>query len=503
MATAESELDSPYAELLDRRKRISNVQNAGMVLYWDQQTKMPEGGTPARAKQLGALQSIGHELLTDERTGELLEALEAEELDDEQAAVVREVRREHDRAVAIPNDLVERISETSSESQPAWREAKSEDEFETFAPYLDRLRDLHIELAEHVDPEEDPYVVMFEESEPYLPLSRVEEIFDELREGLIPLIEDVHENGADIADDAFAGTFDPEDQEALCRDALDLLNYDWDRGRFDTAPHPFMSGTQFDARVTTRYHDHDFVDPLTATIHEFGHATYQLGLRDDAYGTPLGEPRSSGIHESQSRFWENHVGRTKEFWELFLPTVTERFPEFEDVTAEEAYEAANQVFTDNMIRVEADELTYHMHIILRSEIEQEFVAGDLDVDDIPARWNELMDEYLGIVPETDSEGCLQDIHWTSGFASFQNYTVGSVLAAQLWATIEEEIEDPEKLIREGEFGPIREWLTENIHEQGQKYTTDELIEEATGEPLTAEYFLDYVTEKYGDIYELD
>ncbi len=501
MATAEQESD--YSELLDRVRRISNVGNAGMVLYWDQQTKMPEGGTPARAKQLSALQSIAHELLTDDEMGELLDELEGEELDDEQTAVVRETRREYDRAVSVPNDLVEELSETSSEAQPAWQEAKAEDEFETFAPYLDRLRELHIERAEHIAPEKDPYEVMFEDGEPYLPLERVEEIFDELRDGLVPLIEEVQENGANIAADAFAGTFDPEDQEALCRDTLDLLNYDWDRGRLDTAPHPFMSGTQYDARVTTRFHEDDFVDPLTATIHEFGHATYQLGLRDDAYGTPLGQSRSSGIHESQSRFWENHVGRTEAFWEFFLPTVKEHFPEFEDVTPEEAYEAANQVFTDNIIRVEADELTYHMHIILRSEIEQEFVAGDLDVEDIPARWNELMEEYLGIVPETDSEGCLQDIHWTSGFASFQNYTVGSVFAAQLWATIEEEIDDPMELIRDGEFAPIRDWLTENIHEQGQTYTTDELIEEATGEPLTAEYFLDYVTEKYGEIYELD
>ncbi|WP_423743333.1 carboxypeptidase M32 (plasmid) [Haladaptatus sp. SPP-AMP-3] len=503
MATAEQESDSAYAELLDRERRISNVENAGMTLYWDQQTKMPEGGTPARAKQLSALQSISHELLTDERTGELLDELEGEDLDDEQAAVVREVRRKYDRAVSVPSDLVEKISETTSEAQPAWQQAKAEDEFETFAPYLERLRELHIERTEHIAPDEDPYEVMFEDGEPYLPLERVDEIFDELRVGLVPLIEGIEENGADIASDAFAGTFDPADQEALCRDALDLLNYDWDRGRLDIAPHPFMSGTQFDARVTTRFHEDEFVDPIFSTVHEFGHATYQLGLRDDAYGTPLGQSRSSGIHESQSRFWENHVGRTEAFWEFFLSTVAEHFPEFEDVTAEDAYEAANQVFTDNLIRVEADELTYHMHIILRSEIEQEFVAGDLDVDDIPARWNELMDEYLGVVPDTDSEGCLQDIHWTSGFASFQNYTVGSVFAAQLWATIEEELDDPMELIREGEFAPIRDWLTENIHEQGQKYTTDELIEEATGEPLTAEYFLDYVTEKYGEIYELN
>ncbi|WP_458207010.1 carboxypeptidase M32 [Haladaptatus sp. NG-SE-30] len=503
MATAEHESESAYGELLDRVQRFTNIGKAGMVLYWDQQTKMPEGGTPARSKQLSALQSIQHELLTDERTGELLDELEGEELDDEQAAVVREIRREYDRGVDVPGELVEELTETISEAQQAWQEAKAEDEFETFEPYLERLRDLHIERAEHIDPDKDPYVVMFEEGEPYLSLDTVERIFDELREGLVPLIEDIEENGADIADDAFEGTFDAETQEELCRDALDTLDYDWDRGRLDTAPHPFMSGTQYDARVTTRYNETDPIDSLTATIHEFGHASYQLGLRDDAYGTPLGESRSSGIHESQSRFWENHVGRTKAFWELFLPKMHERFPETEDVTVDEAYEAVNQVFTDNLIRVEADELTYHMHIILRSEIEQEYISGDLDADEIPARWNELMDEYLGVVPETDSEGCLQDIHWTSRFGGFQNYTVGSVFAAQLWATIEEEIDDPMELIREGNFDPIREWLTENIHEQGQLYTTDELIEQATGEPLTADYFLDYVTEKYSEIYDLD
>ncbi|SIQ72684.1 carboxypeptidase Taq [Haladaptatus litoreus] len=503
MATSEQEAHSAYDELETRIKRIANIGNATGILYWDQQTKMPEEGTPARAKQLSALQSITHELLTEERTGELLDELESEELDDEQSAVVREIRRQYDRAIDVPSDLVTEITETSSEAQPAWQEAKAEDEFETFEPYLDRLRELQIERAEHIDPDKDPYEVMFEDGEPYLQLSTVERIFDELRDGLVPLIEDIQENGADIADDAFSGTYDTDTQEEVARAALDTLDYDWSRGRLDTAPHPFMSGTQFDARVTTRYNENDPIGSLTATIHEFGHASYQLGLRDDEYGTPLGDSRSSGIHESQSRFWENHVGRTRAFWELFLPTFKEHFPQAEGVTVDEAYEAVNQVFTDNTIRVEADELTYHMHIILRSEIEQEFVGGELDVEEIPTRWNELMDDYLGVVPETDSEGCLQDIHWTSRFGGFQNYTVGSVFAAQLWATIEEEIDEPMERIREGDFAPIREWLTENIHEQGCLYTTDELIEEATGEPLTADYFLEYVEEKYSDIYDLD
>jgi carboxypeptidase Taq len=489
-----------YDDLLDRYERISALKDGGGVLYWDQQVMMPEGGTPARSKQLSALSAVTHEQLTADETGRLLEDVESEDLTAEQEAVVREVRREYDRAAKVPEELVERHTRLQSEAQDDWREAKANDDFSAFEPILSDLLDLRVEKAEHIDPDRDPYEVLFEDREPYLELDTVERIFDELKDGLVPLIEDIQ--ATEEVPDAFEGTFDVDAQENLARDVLDLLDYDWDRGRLDTSAHPFMSGTQFDARITTRFDETDILGAVTSTIHEFGHATYGLGLRDDAYGSPLGQSRSSGIHESQSRFWENHVGRTKEFWELFLPTVKDRFPQLSDVTAEEAYRAANRIDVDNLIRTEADELTYHMHIILRSEIEREFVSGDLAVSEIPAAWDDKMEEYLGVRPDTDAEGCLQDIHWTGGFASFQNYTVGSVLAAQLWATIEDDLDDPRGLIRDGEFQPIRDWLTENIHRHGQRYTTDGLIREATGEDLTAEYFLDYVTEKFGDIYDL-
>jgi carboxypeptidase Taq len=489
-----------YDDLLDRYERISALKDGGGVLYWDQQVMMPEGGTPARSKQLSALSAVTHEQLTADETGRLLEDVESEDLTGEQEAVVREVRREYDRAAKVPEELVERHTRLQSEAQDDWREAKANDDFSAFEPILSDLLDLRVEKAEHIDPDRDPYEVLFEDREPYLELDTVERIFDELKDGLVPLIEDIQ--ATEEVPDAFEGTFDVDAQENLARDVLDLLDYDWDRGRLDTSAHPFMSGTQFDARITTRFDETDILGAVTSTIHEFGHATYGLGLRDDAYGSPLGQSRSSGIHESQSRFWENHVGRTKEFWELFLPTVKDRFPQLSDVTAEEAYRAANRIDVDNLIRTEADELTYHMHIILRSEIEREFVSGDLAVSEIPAAWDDKMEEYLGVRPDTDAEGCLQDIHWTGGFASFQNYTVGSVLAAQLWATIEDDLDDPRGLIRDGEFQPIRDWLTENIHRHGQRYTTDGLIREATGEDLTAEYFLDYVTEKFGDIYDL-
>ncbi|WP_276300084.1 carboxypeptidase M32 [Halorussus lipolyticus] len=489
-----------YDDLLDRYERVSSLEDGSQVLYWDQQVMMPEGGTPARSQQLSALSAVIHERLTADELGRLLDEAEEEALDDDQQAVVREIRREHERAVEVPEELVEEHSRLQSQAQDDWREARANDDFSAFEPTLERLLDLRVEKAEHIDPSRDPYEVMFEDGEPYLGLDTVERIFDELKDGLVPLIEDIR--ASDDVPAAFDGTYDTDTQMALSEDALDLLGYDWDRGRLDTSTHPFTSGTQFDSRVTTRFDEEDLLGAIGSTIHEFGHATYQLGLRQDAYGSPLGMSRSHGVHESQSRFWENHVGRTKEFWELFLPTVKEHFPEASDVTPDEAYRAANRVKHDNLIRVEADEVTYHMHIILRSEIEHEFVSGDLEVSEIPSAWNDKMEEYLGVRPDSDANGALQDIHWTGGFARFQNYTVGSVLAAQLWATIEDEFDDARRLIREGNFEPFHDWFQQNLHRHGQRYTTDELIREATGEPLTADYFLDYVREKFGDIYGL-
>ena len=280
----------------------------------------------------------------------------------------------------------------------------------------------------------------------------------------------------------------------------EFLGYDWERGRLDTSPHPFTSGTQFDARITTRYDEANPLDALTATIHEYGHASYQLGLPRDEYGTPLGSPRFE-VHESQSRFWENHVGRTRAFWETFLPTFQAQLSGVDDLTVEEVYAAANRVYPENTIRVYADELTYHMHIILRHEIEQEYLQGALAVDDVPDRWNEVMDQYLGVVPEDDAHGPLQDIHWTGRFGGFPSYTIGSVLAAQLTAAMREDL-DVEGCIRDEAFGKLREWMGEHVHRHGQRYPADELVEVATGEPLTADHFVDYATEKFGDLYGL-
>jgi carboxypeptidase Taq len=502
MATADT-TDAAYEELLERYERISAINGASGVLSWDQQTMMPDNGTPARSAQLSALSGISHDLMTDDEFGDLLDQLEDADLDAEREAVIRELRFRYDRAVEVPEDLVQELTETSSEAQQIWQGAKADDEFEQFAPTLDTIRDLHVDRAEHIDPDKNPYLVMHEGGERDIPIEKVEDIFGTLRDELVPLIEDITENGDDLpAPFAERGPYDADKQEALSRDALDLLDFDWDRGRLDVSPHPFTSGNQFDTRITTRFREDDFLGSLTASIHEFGHATYQLGLPQDQFGSPLGEARSAGVHESQSRFWENHVGRTREFWELFLPTVKEHFPELEDVTVDEAYAAVNRIYPENLIRVEADELTYHMHIILRYEIGRAFVEGDLAVDEIPQVWNEKMEEYLGVTPETDTNGCLQDIHWTGGFAAFQGYTIGSVLAAQLDAAMRRDVDDVDDKIRDGEFEPMLEWMRENVHGHGQRYRADQLVEEATGEPLTAEYFVDYAKEKFTNLYGL-
>ena len=504
MTTNASAVETPeaYEELLSEIERINAIESASGVLSWDQQVMMPEGGTPARSKQLSTLSSLAHELLVDGDVGELLEVLDAESLSAEQRAVVREVRREYVRAERVPRDLVEEISTATTEALGAWESARADDDFETFAPHLDRLVELKREYAAHIDPDADPYAVLFAEYEPCLPLSRAESILDDLRETLVPLIEAIRASDADLATDAFAGTYDTDTQESLSREVLDLLGYDFERGRLDVSTHPFTAGNQFDCRITTRFDESDPLGALTSTIHEFGHAFYALGLPEDQFGSPLGDDRDLSVHESQSRLWENHVGRSEAFWTLLLPKFTDAFPQA-DISPRAAYEAANQVYEENPIRVEADELTYHLHILVRFEIERELIGGELAVADVPDRWNELSEAYLGITPPNDAMGCLQDIHWSHGsFGYFPTYSLGSVMAAQLYAAADSDIDDLEAQIRAGEFDALGAWLREHVHRHGQRYETDELVKLATGEPLSADAFDAYVTEKYGELYDL-
>ncbi len=499
MTTDERSVPAAYDDLVDRYRRATYLGDANALLSWDQEVMMPEGGTPARSKQRSAVSAVQHDILVDEETKRLLSEVADATLSEGERAVIREIRREHERKVRVPTDLVEKITEATSEAHPVWAEAKAADDFDAFAPTLEELVELRREYAEHIDSDADPYATLFADYEPYLDLETAERVLEELREGLVPLIEAIGDSEAEPY--AITGTYPEDDQMELTREALSTLGYDFERGRVDTAPHPFSTGTQFDARVTTRFDQSSPLDSLASTIHEFGHASYTLGLPQEAYGTPLGEHRGLTIHESQSRLFENHVGRSEAFWELFVDRFNEQHGT--ELAARQAYEAANQVYEDNLIRVEADELTYHLHIVLRFEIERELFADELAIEEIPAVWNDRMEEYLGVRPEGDGEGCLQDIHWSHGsFGYFPTYSLGSVLAAQLYAAAEDELDNLGEQIASGEFDALREWLTENVHRHGRRYTTDELIERATGEPLSADYFLEYAEAKFGELYDL-
>jgi carboxypeptidase Taq len=489
-----------YDDLLDRYERATYIGDAAGVLSWDQEVVMPEGGTPARSKQRSALSGARHDVLTSEAFADALEACEAATLPAEEAAVVREIRREYDRAAKVPKSLVERISEETSNALPVWKEAKANDDWSAFAPQVETLLELKREYAAHVDPDADPYEVLFADYEPWLDLERAETILEQLRDELVPLIDELNDADADLAD-PFDGTYDDDTQFALAERTLDYLGYPDDHGRLDTAPHPFSSGTQFDARVTTRFDESDPVSSIGSVIHEFGHATYTLGLPREAYGTPLGQNRGLSVHESQSRLWENHVGRTRAFADGYVDLLNDELGT--DASAREFYEAANRIYPENLIRVEADELTYHMHIILRFEIERDLVAGDLAVEDVPQVWNEKMEEYLGVVPDTDAEGCLQDIHWSHGsFGYFPTYSLGSVMAAQLFDAASDDLDDLDGRIAAGEFDALHEWLTENVHRHGRRYRTNELVREATGEDFSADAFVAYADAKFRDLYGL-
>ncbi|MWG36963.1 carboxypeptidase M32 [Halomarina oriensis] len=496
-----TDVDAAYEELYAEARHAGTLSTVDELLYWDEQVTMPSGGSPGRSTQRAAVAKARHRTLTDDRTGRLLARLEATELRPERAALVREVARERDDAMRIPESLVERLQSKLSEAQPAWREARRADAFEVFEPQLRRIIELKREVADHFDHDSrfETLYAVGEFNEPYLPLSTVETVLDRLGEELPPLIRAVRESPVEPPR-LFEGSFPAAEQRPLHRAALDHVGYDWDHGRFDEAPHPFSNGTVYDARVTTRFDESNLLAGLTSTLHEFGHATYTRGLPAEHFGTPLGTARSMVVHESQSRFWENHVGRSRAFWAGFTPTVADALPR--DVSVDDVYAAANRV-TVGPLRGHADELTYHLHILVRYEIERALVEGRIDVSEVPAVWNEKYERYLGVTPSSDTEGCLQDIHWSVGsVASFQNYTLGSVLAAQLFAAASRDLPDVDHAIEAGDFEPLTDWLGAAVHRHGQRYETPELVERATGESLTADYFLDYVDEKFGTLYDL-
>jgi len=497
--------DEAMQPLKDRLATISDVRAASAVLGWDQQTYMPPGGVAARAEQLATLGRLAHEMLVSEETGALLDAAGESEPGSEDAAAVRLARRDYERATKMPARLVADLSRATSLAQPAWEEARTASSWDVFAPHLDKILELQRETAGHLGYEDHPYDALLDLYEPRAKTARLRGMFEELRTALVPMIQEISALPDEDRSRPLYGSYDEADQERFGGEVISAFGYDWTRGRQDRAVHPFCIdfGGPGDVRITTRF-DPGWLSPaLFATFHEAGHAMYEQNVDPSYARTPLFGGVSMGVHESQSRLWENLVGRSRAFWSFYYPGLQDTFPgALGEVSLESFYRAINEV-KPSEIRVEADELTYNLHILLRFELELDLLEDNLSVSDLPAAWNARMKEYLGVTPENDANGVLQDVHWAAGlFGYFPTYTIGNVLAAQLYeAAVGAHPGIPEEIGR-GEFEALVGWLRENVHRHGSRYDPEELVERATGRPPDAAPNLGYLKAKFGNLYGL-
>ena len=494
------------AELRRRVAEIVDLGQAAAVLGWDQETMMPPKGAHFRATQKAALHGIIHERFVDPKVGQLLTSLEnasaQKELAELDRAFLRVIRRDYDRATKLPDSLVKDLAIATTEGVESWHRARSESRWDIFAPDLRKIVELKRQEARCVGFAEHPYDALLDEYEPGATCAQLIPLFDDLRRRTVSLLERIDRSPRRPSRAPLTQTFDRAKQATFGERVLRRMGFDFEAGREDVSAHPFT--TSFgptDVRITTRYDEHDLAVAFYATIHEGGHGLYDQGIPIDLARTGLGECASLGIHESQSRLWENLIGRSIAFWRFALPELKTLFPaQVANVTPEDMFGAVNQV-ERSLIRVEADEITYNLHIILRFEIERRIIAGEVDVDDLPSLWNRLTKDYLGIDVPNDAMGVLQDTHWASGlFGYFPTYSLGNLYAAQLWATIRREIPDVDERISRGEFAPILAWLRDRIHRYGRRHRPGELIERATGEAPNPVYLTRYLGEKYGQIY---
>jgi len=504
-------MSDAYEPLLALLREVATLSSVTELLDWDQETMMPRKAAAFRAEEKAFLSRLIHRRLTDPRLGDLLARSEsdlASRDDPEAAANVREIRRDHDRALKLPEDLVAEISETSALAVEAWRASREESDFDGFRPWMEKQVGLNRRKAECLGTSEtvEPYDALLDDFEPGMTSREVERIFEPLRNGLTPLIEAIA-SSAHRPDDGPARVEIPiERQKAMSRFVLAAIGFDGDAGRLDESTHPFSIGLgPGDTRITTRYRVDDFLDSLGSTMHEAGHGLYEQGLpKARLLGQPLAEPLGLGAHESQSRLWENHVGRSRPFWAWALPQARRLLgAPFEPFSVDEVYGAVNRV-RPNLIRVESDEATYNLHIMLRFDLERAMIQGDLSAADLPAAWNERIERDLGLQVPDDRRGCLQDVHWASGaFGYFPTYTLGTLYAAQLWEAVEAAFPDVQEQLARGEFGALLEWLRANVHEHGRRYPVAELFGRVTGTPVSHEPLMRHLNGKLRPLYGLD
>ncbi|HLJ68406.1 MAG TPA: carboxypeptidase M32 [Chloroflexota bacterium] len=497
-----------FDRLRQRLATIHNIDGAIGVLGWDQQTYMPPAGARARAEQMATLGQISHDLFISEETGELLQAA-AEDVRDlpyesDEASLVRVSMRDYQQRRKIPAELVAEITRHGSTAYAVWTQARREDDYDAFAPYLQKTVEYSRQVAELLGYEEQLYDALLDQFEPGMTTSQVLKLFDELKQTLVPLVQRIADGAARIDDSFLHQDADEAKQETFGKMVAERYGYDFNRGRLDRTVHPFETAfSRDDVRITTRYEPNLFTSALFSTLHETGHALYEQGVGENLEGTILARGTSLGVHESQSRMWENVIGRSRDFWEQFYPVLQQTFPaQLAEVDLERFYRAVNKV-EPSLIRIEADEVTYNLHIMLRLEMELGLLSGEVTVQDAPHIWNEKMQSYLGVTPPTNALGILQDVHWSNGIMGyFTTYSLGNILSLQFFEkAVEARPEIPQE-IRRGSFDSLRGWLTENVYRHGRKFTPVELVKRATGGEIRTAPYLNYLQTKFADVYAL-
>jgi carboxypeptidase Taq len=474
-------------------------------------TYMPERGVQARSEQSAFLARLSHQKETAPEIGELLDKLGSTnenpmgstDLAENDRRLLRAVHRDFHHATRLPAELVSEIARVTSVAQSVWAEARKKSDFSLFKPHLEKIVDLNLQVSDALGYEDHPYDALLDQYEPEIRTADVSRVFTQLREALVPLVRKI-KDAKQVDDSVVHKQYPADQQERFSHRVLKALEFDLARGRLDVSAHPFTIGLSGDdVRITTRFTEDLLSSALFSTVHEAGHAFYEMGQNRDFFGTRLASATSLGIHESMSRFWENVVGRSRAFWSYFYPILKEEFPEqLSGVDLEHFYRAINKV-EPSLIRVEADEVTYSLHVILRFELERMLIGRELSVSDLPSAWHEQSRDLLGIVPENDATGVLQDIHWSGGsIGYFPTYALGNVYGLQFVSRMRKDVPDMDTRIRHGEFSPLRDWVDTNVHQHGRSRTPAELCEEITGEPMNARYFIDYLTAKYTDIYKL-
>ena len=492
-------------QLKERLGEVADIDRAASVLSWDQQVNMPPGGNEARGQQLATLSKIAQEKFITDEVGRLIDDLKQEVngADTDEAALVRVAARNYDKARRVPPSFIAEQAIVTSKAFEAWIEARGKSDFSIFQPHLEKVVELVHKYISFFPPADHPYDTLLDDYEPGMKTADVKLIFDGLRPKQVKLIKAIA-SSKQVKDDFLFKKFNEKKLLDFSEKIITGFGYDWNRGRQDKAPHPFETTFSVnDVRITTRYESDNPLAMLFSTMHEAGHAMYEQGVNPVYDRTPLGGGTSLAVHESQSRMWENLVGRSLPFWEHYYPALKKLFPsQLDGVSLKTFYKAINKV-QPSLIRVNADEATYNLHVMLRLELEIGMVDGSIAVKDLPEIWNTKMEEYLGVTPPDDASGVLQDIHWSGGAVGyFSTYALGNLVSVQLWEKINKDIRNLDDQLRKGDFSELLAWLRKNIHQHGQKYEPQQLVEKVTGSKISSGPYVRYLTKKYSEIYGL-